>query len=151
MRYLILIIFMPNIFFSQVSEKNFKSLELKVFNDLTEMKCDGELTMHSYVAGRKVFVMDKRYHDGLSFYSLYSFYGKSLSIGIYEKEKGFRIIYPDSYVFDMIIKNGKLIERHQENNTFFLVYKYNESIFLLNSYEHKGNSFYLIDSYCISE
>jgi hypothetical protein len=135
--------------FSQLPTKNQKLLEMKIFNDLSNIKCEGNSAIHSYLNGLSFFVMDKKYDNGLFFYKMNQQFRTSLSVGVYESTVGYRIVYDNNYVYKALSNKGTFIETHKEGSTFFLVYSFEGENYLLNSYTYKGNTFYSIDSYCL--
>src|SRR5690554_6832606 len=112
--------------YSQISKKEIIQLEIKLFNDLANVKCQGTSAIHSYINGTKIFIMDKKYDNGLLFYKLNQKFSSSLSVGVYDEYSGYRIVSENSYVYYYITEKGKFIETHKEDDTFFLVYEYKE-------------------------
>jgi len=104
--------------------------------------------MHAYINKLGAFYMESNANSEMSTYKLNSKFSNSLTIGIYNEAEGFRFVTPNNHINKYIADNGDLVERHQEGDTFFLVYKLGDSSYLINNYEYKGRQYYLVDTYC---
>jgi hypothetical protein len=126
---------------------DFINIEKDIFKNLQEKKCDN-IKMHAYINKLGVFHMERNGNEEVSTYKLNSNFSNTLTIAIYNEAEGFRFVTPNNHINNYIADNGELVERHQEDDTFFLVYKLNGSSYLINNYEYKGRQYYLVDTYC---
>lgn len=136
-----------NLSYSQ-NEATFLDAELEIYGKLLQLKCEGNEKMHSYINKFGAFHMVDSESSEFSTYKLDSRFNEVLNVSIYNDVPGFRFETTDHSLYTYIIEEGTFVKRHQEGNTFFLIYKVQNHEVIVHKYEYREKMYYLIDSYC---
>lgn len=126
-----------------------ETFEFSLYNKLNQIKCNEIGSIDAYLNSLEMFYMEGKSEDQtMDIYKLKPSYNKYISIGIYEKYKGFRFESTNPSIYNYILKNGTFKEKFTKNNFFMLVYEIDKEHYLLNSSYYNGQSYYIVDTYC---
>ena len=134
-----------NLLYSQNVE-----FDKEIFKDIYKIRCKGASVLHRFINGTRMFHFIDDNIEYHTTYKLNSEFNYNFFISVFNVgNSGFRVNTPNSFLYDSILKEGNFIEVHKEGNTSFLVYRFGEDIFLLNSSEDSRNrKHYIIDFWC---
>lgn len=125
--------------------------EKSFFSNIYELKCKGSSAIHRFVNETKMFHMIDEDAEFATTYKLNKEYNYNFFVSVFNTTTGgFRINSPSSFLYDFIVKKGKFIEVHKEENQSFLVYELKDEQFLItNSIDFKERKHYIIDFWCL--